>query len=116
LTKNPFPYRFSVVVSNPPYLPSSWVSTLPPEVLQHEDHAALFGGESGAEVIWKILDFFGRDDAVESGGSLWMEIESSQRELLSDYVQSNLSHKMEIKQFKNDFRDVVRFVEIRKTT
>jgi len=116
LTKNPFPYRFSVVVSNPPYLPSSWLSTLPPEVSQHEDHVALFGGESGADVIWKILDFFGRDDAVERGGSLWLEIESSQRDLLSDYVQSNFSQQMDIIQFKNDFRDVVRFVEIRKTT
>jgi len=113
--KDPFPRRFSVVVSNPPYLPSSWLPTLQPEVARYEDHRALFGGEDGADVIREILDFFQREDFVEPGGSLWLEIESSQQDIIAEYVQEKWSKKMEIKQFIKDFRDVIRFVEICKT-
>ena len=55
-------------------------------------------------------------DFIESGGSLWMEIESSQRDVIIECVQSNFDDKLEIKQFKKDFRDVTRFVEIIKKT
>lgn len=103
------------MVSNPPYLPASWLPTLQPEVARYEDHRALFGGEDGADVIREIIDFFQREDFVEPGGSLWLEIESSQQYIITEYIRGKWSHKMEIKQFKKDFRDVIRFVEIRKT-
>jgi len=115
MIKNPFPNRFSVIVSNPPYIPSSWLHNLPPDVSQHEDHTALFGGEDGTDVVREIIDFFYRDDLVEPGGSLWLEIESSQPEIISDYVGSKWNNHMEICAFHKDFRDVLRFVELRKT-
>jgi len=114
IVKDPFPHRFSVVVSNPPYLPSSWLPSLPQE-LQHEDDRAYCGGEDGADVIREILDFFQRDEFIEADGTLWLEIETSQQDIITEYVRGYLSHKMVIKQFVKDFRDVIRYVEIRKT-
>jgi len=114
IMKDPFPHRFSVAVSNPPYIPSSWLNNLPPDVSEHEDHTALFGGEDGADILREIIDFFGRDDLIEPGGSLWLEIESSQPEILSDYVRSKWNNYVEICAFHKDFRDVIRFVELRK--
>jgi len=86
------------------------------DVSQHEDHVALFGGEDGADVIRSIITFFSRDDLIEPGGSLWMEIESSQQEIINDYVHSKWNDHMEIINFHRDFRDVIRFVELRKKT
>jgi len=44
-----------VLVSNPPYLPTSDVELLPPEVAQHDPHAALFGGEDGHELVDELI-------------------------------------------------------------
>jgi Methylase of polypeptide chain release factors len=43
--------RVSGMVSNPPYIPSSTVLTLQPEVLKHEPHLALDGGLDGLDCI-----------------------------------------------------------------
>jgi len=102
-------------VSNPPYLPASWLPTLHPQVTRFEDHRSLFAGEDGADVIREILDFYQHDEFVEDNGSLWLEIESSQRDIITDYIGGKWSNKLKIKQFKKDFNDVIRFVEISKT-
>ncbi|MBQ9005162.1 MAG: peptide chain release factor N(5)-glutamine methyltransferase, partial [Atopobiaceae bacterium] len=47
---------FSVIVSNPPYIPSAVVPTLPAEVAGYEPHLALDGGVDGLDLFRRILD------------------------------------------------------------
>lgn len=43
------------MVSNPPYIPSDTILTLQPEVLNHEPHLALDGGEDGLKCIRELI-------------------------------------------------------------
>jgi release factor glutamine methyltransferase len=43
--------KLDLLVSNPPYIPSAEINTLPPEVRDYDPHAALDGGQDG-------LDFY----------------------------------------------------------
>jgi release factor-specific protein-(glutamine-N5) methyltransferase len=63
----------AVVVSNPPYIPSADVPTLPAEVAGFEPHLALDGGADGLDVYRRILE-----DAREwlaPGGLLAVELD-----------------------------------------
>lgn len=44
-----------LIVSNPPYVPDTAAPALPPEVVRHEPHTALFGGRDGLSPIREIL-------------------------------------------------------------
>jgi release factor glutamine methyltransferase len=46
--------RFDWIVSNPPYIASGDIASLPREVRDHEPRAALDGGPDGLEVIRRI--------------------------------------------------------------
>jgi release factor glutamine methyltransferase len=47
--------QFDIIVSNPPYIPISDLSTLEPEVIQFEDRRALDGGHDGLQLIVDII-------------------------------------------------------------
>lgn len=44
-----------VLVANPPYLPASDAPRMAPEVVGHDPHDALFGGDDGHEVVAQLL-------------------------------------------------------------
>jgi release factor glutamine methyltransferase len=48
--------RFDVIVANPPYVPRGEIDTLAPDVRDHEPRAALDGGETGFDLIRRIVD------------------------------------------------------------
>lgn len=74
---------FDVLVSNPPYIPSGDMATLPEEVGRHEDVRALAGGgEDGLDVIRSILSR--APSFVRSGGLVWMEVDPSQPKLIEE--------------------------------
>jgi release factor glutamine methyltransferase len=52
-----FPARplFDVVVSNPPYVARRDTHTMAPTVKDHEPHTALFAGETGLDVIERLI-------------------------------------------------------------
>jgi len=62
---------FDVIVSNPPYIETSVISTLMPEVREHEPVAALDGGKDGLK-FYKIIS---REagNYLEKGGRLAVE-------------------------------------------
>jgi len=63
---------FDVLVSNPPYIPSAVVPTLPGEVRGFEPGLALDGGGDGLDVFRRILDLAPR--ALRPGGMLACEL------------------------------------------
>ena len=72
---------FDILVSNPPYIRSSVMNTLDPEVRDYEPHLALDGGEDGLDAYRAILD-----EAlvlVKPGGLLAFEIGFDQGEAVS---------------------------------
>jgi len=62
--------RFSVIAGNPPYIPSNEIKTLSAEV-QNEPLIALDGGETGLEIIKKIIE--GAPDYLIKDGALLLE-------------------------------------------
>jgi release factor glutamine methyltransferase len=71
-------FRFSLVVSNPPYVRSAELAGLAREVVEHEPHLALDGGDDGMMVINRIhQELAGR---LCPGGQLFMEIGADQAE------------------------------------
>jgi release factor glutamine methyltransferase len=47
---------FDLIVSNPPYVPSSALPSLPTEIVAYEPHGALDGGPDGLYYHWRIID------------------------------------------------------------
>lgn len=63
---------FSVLVSNPPYVPTAVVDTLPGEVSDFEPRLALDGGEDGLDVFRRLLARGALE--LERGGLLAVEL------------------------------------------
>ncbi len=61
-----------VLVSNPPYIPSDVVPTLPAEVEAHEPHLALDGGPDGLDVFRRLLGL--APAALRPGGMMYVEL------------------------------------------
>jgi len=103
---------FDVVVSNPPYIPTSDMEALSPTVLEYESHRALCGdvrdggSGDGMDVIRTIVDKLptwcrGRYSSKDGGGDAdsastrttkatpccWMEVDPSQPDLIRQYLR-----------------------------
>lgn len=63
---------FSVLVSNPPYIPTGVLPVLPEEVADFEPRLALDGGVDGLDLFRRILEIAPR--ALASGGWLCVEL------------------------------------------
>ena len=51
-----FPHqKFHIIICNPPYIPSSEIPKLMPEVSRYEPRLALDGGKDGLEIVRKII-------------------------------------------------------------
>ncbi|MEA5419566.1 peptide chain release factor N(5)-glutamine methyltransferase [Spirulina sp. CCNP1310] len=61
--------KFAAMVSNPPYIPSSMVDHLEPEVRDHEPRLALDGGEDGLAALRQLVTT--APDYLQPGG-LWL--------------------------------------------
>ena len=61
-----------ILVSNPPYIPSSQVDILPREIRDHEPRVALDGGENGMVLIERLI--CQAKDKLRPGGAMFVEI------------------------------------------
>ncbi len=75
----------NVVVSNPPYVAERDRGTLPPEVVNHEPSAALFGGDDGLRDVREIVRQAG--DLLDDDGSLLMEMGYAQLDRVAAVVE-----------------------------
>ena len=71
-TGSPLAGSFDVIVTNPPYIPTGDIPGLMADVRDHEPHLALDGGESGLDIVRRIIDQAPR--RLAPGGLLLMEI------------------------------------------
>jgi release factor glutamine methyltransferase len=70
--------RFNLIVSNPPYIPTSDIDMLQPEIRKFEPKLALDGGNDGLDAIRHILDT--AKPHLVPGGSLMLEIGYDQKD------------------------------------
>ena len=73
------------MVSNPPYIPTSQVSQLQPEVAKHEPHLALDGGKDGLDYIRHLVSV--SPDYLVPGGIWLIEMMAGQAELVAQMLQ-----------------------------
>ena len=67
---------FDLIVSNPPYVETTYLPQMQPDVALYEPHLALFGGATGLEVIERLCTQ--AMDCLEPGGYLVMEFGAGQ--------------------------------------
>ncbi len=81
--------RFHAVISNPPYVPSGCLESLPVEVRDHEPPTALFAGEDGLDVIRRIVDEAPR--FLLPAGWLVLELDESHAEAVIELLRAGMS-------------------------
>ncbi|MBU0677560.1 MAG: peptide chain release factor N(5)-glutamine methyltransferase [Verrucomicrobia bacterium] len=75
------------VVSNPPYIPTKELASLPREIRDHEPVNALDGGMDGLRVISKLVHQAAT--VLKSGGHIFMEIGDSQGNDVIELLRRN---------------------------
>ncbi|XP_039260309.2 MTRF1L release factor glutamine methyltransferase-like isoform X1 [Styela clava] len=98
---------FDIIVSNPPYIPTSDMKNLPDEISMYEDNIALHGGNKGLDVIDGILEL--AKHMLTKNGSIWLEVDSSH----SSIFRTSYADWM-VESYKDLF-DNFRFCHFRKS-
>ncbi|MCR4946202.1 MAG: peptide chain release factor N(5)-glutamine methyltransferase [Lachnospiraceae bacterium] len=78
---------FDVIVSNPPYIPTTDILTLMPEVRDFEPIGALDGGADGLEIYRQLIA--GAKDHLREGGALLLEIGYNQAADVTSLMREN---------------------------
>ncbi len=94
------------MISNPPYIPSSMIPTLQPEVAQHEPHLALDGGEDGLVIVRHLVET--APDYLVSGGLWLVEIMAGQAPLVAELLENQGQYQRI--QILKDLAGIERFV------
>ncbi len=82
--------QFSGMVSNPPYIPTSTLPTLQAEVVNHEPHLALDGGESGLDCIRHLINT--APTYLQPGGVWLIEMMAGQADIVRELVENQGSY------------------------
>lgn len=93
------------VVSNPPYIPTALINYLDPEVVNHEPHLALDGGDDGLRDIRYLVET--SPQYLTSGGILLMEIMAGQAQEVIKLLQRSDYYGVKS---CYDLNDIERFV------
>lgn len=105
--------KLDLLVSNPPYVPTSNLKTLAPEISLYEDLRALDGGPDGLNIIKSILTFASK--RLKLQGHLWLEVDPSHPSLIETYLQENKAQlNLKYVACYKDMFGKERFVEIMK--
>ena len=98
------------LVSNPPYIPSTEVLNLQPEVFKHEPHLALDGGNDGLNAIREIVNT--APTYLISGGFWIIEMMAGQAEIVRSLLIANGNYtNIHIHQ---DYAGIERFISTQR--
>ncbi len=100
--------KFDFVVSNPPYVGESEADEVQLEVRKHEPRNAVFAGETGLEVIERLIPQ--ARESLKPGGWLVMEISGT----IADGVRQLLADWSDVR-ITNDLQGIPRVVAARTT-
>lgn len=100
---------FDLIVSNPPYITTQEMKTLPPSVRDYEPRLALDGGADGLDFYRAIITNF--TAALNPGGYLCFEFGMGQGEAVCGLLRRA---DYEIVELRNDTADITRAVLARK--
>jgi release factor glutamine methyltransferase len=101
--------RFTLIVSNPPYVATEALAGLQREVREHEPRVALTPGADGLDVIRRLLT-----DAphfLDAGGHLLMEIGFDQHAAVEELIDPQVWQLLDI---HKDLQGIPRTVALRK--
>jgi release factor glutamine methyltransferase len=102
--------NLSGMVSNPPYIPTSLIQELQPEVAWHEPHLALDGGEEGLDAIADLVTM--APDYLKPDGLWLIELMAGQADRVVALLQEQGSYRgIEV---HADFAGIDRFVLARR--
>jgi release factor glutamine methyltransferase len=93
----------TLVVSNPPYIPTGDIAGLPPEVREWEPAQALDGGPDGLDVVRSLVAAVPR--VLVPGGWLIMEFGYGQHEAVKDLVRRS---PLEFVRLREDLQQIPR--------
>jgi len=82
--------QFSGMISNPPYIPTSTLPTLQPEVVRHEPHLALDGGADGLDYIRHLIEI--SPSYLRPGGVWLIEMMAGQADSVREILQNQGSY------------------------
>ncbi|AUB38589.1 hemK, release factor glutamine methyltransferase [Nostoc flagelliforme CCNUN1] len=82
--------KFSGMVSNPPYIPTSTLPTLQAEVVNHEPHLALDGGTDGLDCIRHLIEI--SPSYLQPGGVWLIEMMAGQADAVRELLQNQGSY------------------------
>jgi release factor glutamine methyltransferase len=83
----PHGLRFDLIVSNPPYVPTSKIRGLEPEVRDYEPRAALDGGSDGLDFYRKIAGQAGA--FLKPLGRIMLELDDETSQAVKDFFAGN---------------------------
>ena len=83
----PLPVAVDLVTANLPYVTTAEWEGLPPEIRDHEPHAALDGGPDGLALICRLLETVG--EHLRPGGAVLLEIGASQGEAVTRLAEGS---------------------------
>ncbi len=78
--------RFDLIFSNPPYIPSSKIETLPREIAEFEPRIALDGGPDGLAFFRNIV--MGARSFLKGGGWLMLEVGQEQGRAVAEMIRN----------------------------
>jgi len=101
--------RFSMIVSNPPYVAEAALEGLQREVRDHEPRVALTPGTDGLRIIRRLLEDAPR--LLFPGGHLLMEIGFDQHAAVEELIDRSVWRLLDI---HRDLQGIPRIVALRK--
>ena len=101
--------RFSMIVSNPPYVAEAALTGLQREVRDHEPRVALTPGGDGLRIIHRLITDAPR--FLDAGGYLLMEIGFDQHEKVENLIDRQVWELLDI---HKDLQGIPRTVALRK--
>lgn len=100
---------FSIIASNPPYIPLSDLHSLSVEVREYEPHTALFAGDDGLAVYRRLIP--GAFPLLVPGGWLVLEIGFGQQQAVQDLLLASGSGDVH---FIPDYKGIPRVAAAQK--